>query len=246
MSPSPRTRSRSRRRPPRRQERADESRRRARPRVVPRRVRCVRRGRRPVRRRLRHDLGPRRPQHRLGPHEDDGKVTLFVGAASGGVWKSLDGGTTFKPVFDKQPVQSIGAIALDPSDPKVVGVGTGETWLRNSVSAGNGVYRSGDGGETWTQMGLPECERVNRIVVSPKKSDVVYACVPGKLWSDSADRGLYKTTDGGKSWALVLKGGNLSTGCSGLAMDPRNPDRLFAGLWDFRRRGWTFRSGGEE
>ncbi len=178
-----------------------------------------------------------------GRVEDDGKVTLFVGAASGGVWKSLDGGTTFKPVFDKQPVQSIGAIALDPSDPKVVWVGTGETWTRNSVSVGDGIWRSGDGGETWTHMGLPESERVNRILVNPKKSDVVYACVPGKLWSDSPDRGLYKTADGGKSWALVLKGGNLSTGCSGLAMDPRNPDRLFAGLWDFRRKGWTFRSG---
>ncbi|HEY3351436.1 MAG TPA: sialidase [Thermoanaerobaculia bacterium] len=180
-----------------------------------------------------------------GRVEEDGKVTLFVGAASGGVWKSVDGGTTFKPVFDRQPVQSIGAIALDPSDPKVVWVGTGESWTRNSTSIGNGVYRSGDGGETWTHMGLPESERVNRILVNPKKSDVVYACVPGRLWSDSADRGLYKTTDGGKSWSLVLKGGNLSTGCSGLAMDPRNPDRLFAGLWDFRRKGWTFRSGSD-
>jgi hypothetical protein len=161
-----------------------------------------------------------------GRVEDDGKVTLFVGAASGGVWKSLDGGTTFKPVFDKQPVQSIGAIALDPSDPKVVWVGTGESWTRNSVSAGGGIWRSGDGGESWTHMGLPESERVNRILVNPRKSDVVYACVPGKLWSDSPDRGLYKTSDGGKSWSLVLRGGNLSTGCSGLAMDPRNPDRL--------------------
>ena len=150
-----------------------------------------------------------------GRVEDDGKVTLFVGAASGGVWKSVDGGTTFKPVFDKQPVQSIGAIALDPSDPKVVWVGTGESWTRNSVSAGDGIWRSGDGGETWTHMGLPASERVNRILVNPKNGAVVYACVPGRLWSDSADRGLYKTTDGGKSWALVLKGGNLSTRCSG-------------------------------
>ena len=115
-----------------------------------------------------------------GRVEESGTVTLFVGAASGGVWKSLDGGTTFKPVFDRQPVQSIGAIALDPSDPKVVWVGTGEAWTRNSVSVGDGIWRSGDGGETWTHMGLPESERVNRILVNPKKSDVVYACVPGQ------------------------------------------------------------------
>jgi photosystem II stability/assembly factor-like uncharacterized protein len=180
-----------------------------------------------------------------GRVEDDGKVTLFVGAASGGVWRSLDGGTTFKPVFDHQPVQSIGAIALDPGNPKVVWVGTGESWTRNSTSVGNGVYRSTDGGDTWSNLGLPESERVNRILVHPKDGNVVYVCVPGKLWSDSPDRGLYKTTDGGKSWTLALKGPNLSTGCAGLAMDPRNPDRLFAGLWDFRRKGWTFRSGGE-
>ncbi|HUO79192.1 MAG TPA: hypothetical protein VMU00_03540, partial [Steroidobacteraceae bacterium] len=180
-----------------------------------------------------------------GRAEDDGKITLYVGAASGGVWRSLDSGTTFKPVFDKQPVQSIGAIALDPSDPKVVWVGTGESWTRNSVSVGNGIYRSADGGDTWSYLGLPESERISRIVVSPRDGKTVYACVPGKLWSDSAERGLYKTSDGGASWSLVLKGPNLSTGCASLAMDPKNPERLFAGLWDFRRKGWTFRSGGE-
>jgi photosystem II stability/assembly factor-like uncharacterized protein len=177
--------------------------------------------------------------------EKDGKVTIYVGSASGGVWKSQDGGTTFKPVFDRQPVQSIGAVALDPSDPQTVWVGTGESWTRNSVSIGNGVYRSRDGGETWDYLGLPESERINKILVHPKDGNTVYVCVPGKLWSDSPDRGLYKTTDGGKTWSLILKGPNLSTGCSGLTMDPRNPDRLFTGLWDFRRKGWTFRSGGE-
>ena len=180
-----------------------------------------------------------------GRVEPDGKTTLYVGAASGGVWRSLDGGTTFKPVFDKEPVMSIGAIALDPKDPQVVWVGSGESWTRNSTSAGNGIYRSADGGNTWQNMGLPESERINRIVIDPSNTQTVYVCVPGKLWSDSPDRGLYKTTDGGKSWSLVLKGPNLSTGCSGLAMDPRNSSRLFAGLWDFRRKGWTFRSGGE-
>ncbi|HET7503796.1 MAG TPA: hypothetical protein VFK02_22400, partial [Kofleriaceae bacterium] len=175
----------------------------------------------------------------------DGKTLLYVGAASGGVWKSQDGGTTFKPVFDKQPVQSIGAVTIDPSNHNIVWVGTGEGWTRNSVSIGDGIYKSTDGGETWTNMGLPESERIVRIVVHPTQSAVVYACVPGKLWSDSNDRGLYRTTDGGKTWALVLKGSNGSTGCSSVTMDPKNPNVLLAGMWDFRRKGWTFRSGGE-
>src|SRR6185503_6960883 len=176
---------------------------------------------------------------------DAGKTTVYVGAASGGVWKSIDGGTTFRPVFDKEAVQSIGAIAVDPSRHETVWVGTGESWTRNSVSIGDGIYKSTDGGSSWQNVGLPESERVARIIVHPQKGDVVYACVPGKLWSDSADRGLYKTTDGGKSWALVLKGSNLSTGCGSVALDPSNPDVLMAGLWDFRRKGWTFRSGGD-
>jgi len=179
-------------------------------------------------------------------HEDDGRTTLFVGAASGGVWKSLDGGTTFHPVFDKQPVQSIGSIALDPKDPRTVWVGSGESWTRNSVSIGDGIYKSTDGGDTWTNMGLKNSERIVKVIVDPKDSNSVYACVPGKLWSDSADRGLYKTSDGGKTWSLILKGPNLSTGCASLSMDAQNPQVLFAGLWDFRRKGWTFRSGGED
>jgi len=175
----------------------------------------------------------------------DGKTHLFVGAASGGVWKSTDSGTTFKPVFDKQDVQSIGAITIDPSNHDTIWVGSGESWTRNSVSVGDGIYKSTDGGETWANMGLKDSERISKIIVDARDSNTVYACVPGKLWSDSADRGLYKTTDGGKSWSLVLKGKNLSTGCSMISADPKDPNTLFAGLWDFRRKGWTFRSGGE-
>jgi photosystem II stability/assembly factor-like uncharacterized protein len=176
--------------------------------------------------------------------ESSGKTTIFVGAASGGVWKSEDGGTRYKPVFDEQPVQSIGAIAIDPKNSQNVWVGSGEAWTRNSVSVGDGVYKSTDNGETWSRAGLPNSERVAQIVVSPTSGDTVYAAVPGALWSDSPDRGLYKTTDGGKTWSLILKGANLSTGASTIALDPTDPNKMFAGLWDFRRKGWEFRSGG--
>src|SRR6266487_3786790 len=180
-----------------------------------------------------------------GVKEPSGKITLFVGAASGGIWKSDDGGTRFRPVFDEQPVQSIGAIAIDPKNSRNIWVGTGESWTRNSVSIGDGIYKSSDGGETWTNAGLPNSERIAQIVVSPKNNDTVFASVPGAVWSDSADRGLYRTTDGGKNWGLVLKGSNLSTGCSIAAIDPNDSNVMFAALWDFRRKGWTFRSGGD-
>ena len=176
-------------------------------------------------------------------HEGN-RLTIYLGAASGGVWKSMNGGTTYKPIFDKQDVQSIGAVTIDPTNPKVIWVGTGEPWTRNSVSVGNGVYKSTDGGENWTNLGLKESERIAKIVVDPSSPNTVYVCAPGKLWSDSDERGVYKTTDGGKSWARVLKGANASTGCSMLSMDPKDPRTLYAGLWDFRRKGWTFRSGG--
>jgi len=175
---------------------------------------------------------------------DGGHLTVYVGAASGGVWKSINGGTTFKPVFDKESVQSIGAVAVDPSNPKVVWVGTGESWTRNSVSVGDGIYKSTDGGENWTNVGLQDSERIARILVDPKDGDTVHACVTGHLWDDSAERGVYKTTDGGRTWRKVLAGANLSTGCGMLAMNPLDPRILYASMWDFRRQGWTFRSGG--
>jgi photosystem II stability/assembly factor-like uncharacterized protein len=177
--------------------------------------------------------------------KENGRITVYVGAASGGVWKSVNGGTTFKPMFDKQTAQSIGAIAIDPKSPKTIWAGSGESWTRNSVSIGDGIYKSTDGGENWTNMGLKESERIAKILIDPNDGNTVYACVPGKLWSDSEDRGLYKTTDGGTTWNKILKGSNLSTGCSMISMDPTNPKTIYAGMWDFRRKGWTFRSGGE-
>ncbi len=176
---------------------------------------------------------------------EKGRLTVYVGSASGGLWKSVNGGTTYKPVFDKQAVQSIGAIAIDPENSQTVWVGTGEPWTRNTTSVGDGIYKSTDGGDNWQNMGLKESERIAKIIVDPADSKTVYACVLGKLWSDSAERGVYKTTDGGKTWAQVLKGGNLSTGCSMMSLSAADHKTLFAGMWDFRRQGWTFRSGGE-
>ena len=176
--------------------------------------------------------------------EEDGRLTVYVGAASGGVWKSINGGTTFKPVFDKEGAQSIGAVAVDPSNSKNVWVGTGESWTRNSVSVGDGAYKSTDGGESWTNLGLKDSERISRILVDPKDGNTVYVCATGHLWDDSSERGVYKTTDGGKTWRKVLAGANPSTGCGMLAMSSRDPRTLYASTWDFRRQGWTFRSGG--
>jgi photosystem II stability/assembly factor-like uncharacterized protein len=173
------------------------------------------------------------------------RLTVYIGAASGGVWKSVNGGSTFKPVFDKQPTQSIGAVAIDPKNSKTIWVGTGEAWTRNSTSVGDGVYKSVDGGENWSNMGLKDSERIAKILVDPASTNTVYVCAPGKLWSDSDERGLYKTTDGGKTWTKILKGVNPSTGCGMISMDSQNPQTLYTGMWDFRRKGWTFRSGGD-
>ena len=176
--------------------------------------------------------------------EQEGRITVFVGAASGGVWKSVNGGTTFKPVFDRQPVQSIGAVAIDKSNPSIVWVGTGEAWTRNSVSIGDGIYRSSDGGENWTNVGLKDSEHIAKILVDPRDSNSVLACATGHLWDDNDERGVYKTADGGKTWKQVLAGMNGSTGCAMVASSPQEPNTIFAALWDFRRQGWTFRSGG--
>src|SRR5689334_21168489 len=176
--------------------------------------------------------------------DENGKITVFVGSASGGVWKSINGATTFKPVFDREPAQSIGAVTIDPSNHKNVWVGTGESWTRNSVSIGNGVYKSTDGGENWTNVGLKDSERIARILVDPKNSDNVLVCATGHLWDDSDERGVYRTTHGGKNWRKVLAGANGSTGCGMLSMSAQEPNTVYATTWDFQRKPWTFRSGG--
>ncbi len=176
--------------------------------------------------------------------DEEGKITVFAGSASGGVWKSINGATTFRPVFDREGVQSIGAVTIDPTNHKTVWVGTGESWARNSVSVGNGIYKSVDGGENWTNMGLKNSEHIARILVDPGDGNTVYACAMGHLWDDSDERGVYKTTDGGTTWKKVLAGANGSSGCAMMTTNPREPKTLYAAMWDFRRQGWTFRSGG--
>jgi hypothetical protein len=173
-----------------------------------------------------------------------GQLTVFVGAASGGVWKSINGGTTFKPVFDNTDVQSIGAVAIDPSNPKIVWAGTGESWVRNSVSIGDGIYKSVDGGENWNNVGLNGSEHIAKILIDPKDGNIVYACATGHLWDDSEEGGVYRTTNGGKSWSRILAGANPSTGCAMLSMSAQEPKTIYAAMWDFRRQAWTFRSGG--
>jgi photosystem II stability/assembly factor-like uncharacterized protein len=175
---------------------------------------------------------------------ENGRLTVFIGAASGGVWKSVNGGTTFKPVFDRQSVQSIGSVTIDPSNSKIVWVGTGESWTRNSVSIGDGIYKSTDGGENWINMGLKDSEHIAKILVDPKDSNSVLACATGHVWNDNDERGVFKTSDGGSTWKKVLAGANGSTGCGMIATSPLQPKTIFASMWDFRRQGWTFRSGG--
>jgi photosystem II stability/assembly factor-like uncharacterized protein len=189
----------------------------------------------------------------IGPATTSGRIAaidgvnsdpriLYVGSAGGGVWKSINAGTTFKPVFDKY-AQSIGAVTIDQAHPETVWVGTGESWTRNSVSMGTGLYKTTDAGDTWKLMGLEDSERIARIVVDPKNSDVVYVAATGHLWDGNEQRGVYKTTDGGKTWQRVLYV-DKDTGCSDVAIDPQEPNIVYAGMWQFRRKPYFFTSGG--
>ena len=176
-----------------------------------------------------------------GPDREEGR-TLYVGTAGGGIWKTTNGGATFKPVFDKH-CQSIGAIAVDQKNPKVVYAGTGESNMRNSVSIGDGLYKSTDAGENWVRIGLDSTEHISKVVIDPSNSDVVYAAAPGPLWSDSKHRGLYKSTDAGKTWEKVLYISDKA-GCADISLDPKQPNVVYATTWEFRRLPYLFNSGG--
>ena len=189
-------------------------------------------------------LGPGTMSGRISAIEgvnEDGK-TIYVGTAGGGIWKTTNAGASFKPIFDKY-CQSIGAIAIDQKNPKIIYAGTGESNMRNSVSIGNGLYKSNDAGENWTKIGLDSTEHISKIIIDPKNSDIIYVAAPGPLWSDGSSRGLYKSTDAGKTWNKILYI-NEKTGCADIAVDPSNPEIIYATTWQFRRQPYSFNSGG--
>jgi len=168
---------------------------------------------------------------------------LYVGAATDGVWKSTNGGLTMTPIFDDQPVHSIGAVAINQAHPDIVWVGTGEGNVRNSASIGNGVYRTLDGGKTWAHLGLEKTERIPRLVLHPTNPNIAWVAALGQEWGENPDRGVFKTVDGGKTWRKVLYV-DERTGAGELVIDPTNPEKLFAAMWDYRRWPYGFRSGG--
>lgn len=197
------------------------------------------------------DMKPRN----IGPAGMSGRVTsidvvlsnpdiLYVGTASGGLWKSTSGGIKWEPLFEKEVTASIGAVKIQQSNPSVIWVGTGEGNPRNSLNGGFGVYKSIDGGKTWTAMGLEKTRHIHRIVIDPTNPDVVYVGAIGSPWGVHSERGVYKTEDGGKTWKKILFTNNKS-GIADLVMDPNNPNKLIAAMWQHKRDPWFFKSGGE-
>jgi len=197
------------------------------------------------------DLKPRN----IGPGGMSGRVTaidaihanpdiMYVGTASGGVWKSTSGGIKWDPIFDKEVTASIGALAIQQSNPSVIWVGTGEGNPRNSLNGGYGIYKSLDGGKSWIAMGLEKTRHIHRIVIDPTDPNTVYAGAIGSPWGEHPERGVFKTTDGGKSWKKILFTNNKS-GVADLVMDPTNPNKLIAAMWEHKRDPWFFKSGGE-
>jgi len=199
---------------------------------------------------LMHDLKPRT----IGPAGMSGRVTaidavheqpeiIYVGTASGGLWKSTSGGVTWEAIFTNERTASIGAVAIDQSNPSVIWVGTGEGNPRNSLNGGYGVYQSLDGGKSWKSMGLEKTRHIHRIIIDPTDSDVVYVGAIGSPWGEHSERGVYKTTDGGKTWNKILFV-NTKTGVADMVMDPTNPNKLVVALWEHKRDPWFFNSGG--
>lgn len=204
---------------------------------------------------LNMDLVKNLKPRNIGPGGMSGRVTsidvvhsnpdiIYVGTASGGVWKSTSGGIKWTPIFEKEVTASIGAVAIQQSNPSVIWVGTGEGNPRNSLNGGYGIYRSLDAGKTWQLMGLEKTRHIHRIIVDPSNPNVVYAGAIGSPWGEHEERGVYKTTDGGKTWNRILFN-NIKTGTADLIMDPSNPNKLFAAMWEHKRDPWFFKSGGK-
>jgi photosystem II stability/assembly factor-like uncharacterized protein len=173
----------------------------------------------------------------------DDPNTIYVGAASGGVWKTTNGGGNWKPVFDEQPNLNIGSLAIQQNNPAIIWAGTGEGNPRNSVSLGEGIYKSLDGGKSWKRMGLEKTRNIHRIIVDPQSTNTVYAGAIGNPYAEHPERGVFKTTDGGETWNKVLFT-NDTSGVADLIMDPSNPNKLFAAMWQHRRTPWSLQSGG--
>ncbi len=169
--------------------------------------------------------------------------TYYAGAASGGLWKTTDGGVHWDPIFDTQAVHSVGALAVSTSNPNTVWAGTGEPWIRSHISVGDGVYKSTDAGRTWTNMGLPQSGRIGRIVIHPGNPDIIFVAAQGFSYGPQRERGLYRTTDGGRTWQQVLFV-DENTGAIDVVMDPQNPNKLFAAMWTLELRTWGRQSGG--
>ena len=192
----------------------------------------------------------------IGPSVSGGRVAavagtdldpalFYAGAAGGGVWKSTNGGSDWRPVFDKAGTQSIGAIAISSRDKNDVWVGTGEPWPRNDVIPGDGIYHSTDGGKSWAHLGLAQTSQIARVLLDPRDPKRIVVAALGDPFRDSDERGVFRSTDGGKSWTKTLYAGP-AVGASDLAMDPKNPDVLYAGMWRFRRSSWNLTSGGAD
>ena len=190
----------------------------------------------------------------IGPGGMSGRVTsidavhdnpeiMYVGTASGGLWKSTSGGIKWAPIFDKQITASVGAVAIQQSNPSVVWVGTGEGNPRNSLNGGYGVFKTLDGGKTWMSMGLEKTRHIHKILIDPTDPNTVYIGAIGAPWGAHEERGVYKTTDGGKNWRRILFSNNTS-GVADMVMDPNNPNKIIAALWDHKRDPWFFKSGG--